>query len=249
MKRTVLFTLLCIFLVPIFGSTTLGGSSGYIVVPSAEVAPSEVHSSVTTAYSATITSGKVIHIPSILLSFSDTVESSFAVDIGNDIDLLLNGKWRFTKRETTSFAAGVLAQVSGVSNTNKLSAQLYVASTFASSIMDLPSKTTLRLGYTFKKPMTSNIDFALGFQTPFFPEVFKEKVDFLLDFGNVSYSTTPSAGNAGDRGLVNVALRLLPVEFLTATYFGLDIRALDLFDHEGRALSIGATISFRPQLQ
>jgi hypothetical protein len=121
MKRTVLFTLLCIFLVPIFGSTTLGGSSGYIVVPSAEVAPSEVHSSVTTAYSATITSGKVIHIPSILLSFSDTVESSFAVDIGNDIDLLLNGKWRFTKRETTSFAAGVLAQVSGVSNTNKLS--------------------------------------------------------------------------------------------------------------------------------
>jgi hypothetical protein len=247
MKRALLLSLLMMCLVPIFGSTTLGGSSGYIVVPSADVAPSKAKSSVSTAYSATITSDRVIHIPSILLSFSDAVETSFAVDIGNDIDLLLNGKWRFAKRETTSFAAGVLAQVSGVSETNDFSAQLYAASTFESSIMDFPSKTTLRLGYTFKKSLDSNIDFALGFQTPFFPAVFKEKVDFLLDFGNVSYSTTPSAGNAGDRGLVNVALRLLPIEFLTDTYFGLDIRALDLFDHKGRALSIGATISFRPQ--
>lgn len=247
MKRTLLLSLLCMCLLPVFGSTTLGGSSGYIVVPSAEVAPSKANSSVSTAYSATMTNNGVIHIPSILLSFSDSVETSFAVDIGNDIDLLLNGKWRFAKRETTSFAAGLLAQISGVSETNVFSAQLYVASTFESSIMDLPSKTTIRLGYTFKEPLNSNIDFALAFQTPFFPEVFKEKVDFLMDFGNVSYSATPSAGNAGDRGLINIALRLLPIEFLNSTYFGLDIRALDLFDHKGRALSIGATISFRPQ--
>lgn len=118
MKRTLLLSLLCMCLLPVFGSTTLGGSSGYIVVPSAEVAPSKANSSVSTAYSATMTNNGVIHIPSILLSFSDSVETSFAVDIGNDIDLLLNGKWRFAKRETTSFAAGLLAQISGVSETN-----------------------------------------------------------------------------------------------------------------------------------
>ncbi|MGH0054418.1 MAG: hypothetical protein ACQ5SW_13590 [Sphaerochaetaceae bacterium] len=246
MKRTLLLVLCFLCLFPAFGSTTLGGSTGYIVVPSADVASNNQNSTVTTAYSATITGNRIIHIPSLLVSFSDTVETNFAVDIGTDTDLLLNGKWRFSKRGTTSFTAGLLTQVSGVSNTNDLSAQLYLVSTFDSSIMDMPSKTTIRLGYTFKKPLNSNIDFALGFQTPFFPEVFKENVVFLLDFGNVSYSTTPSAGNAGDRGLVNVALRLLPIEFLSATYIGIDIRALDLFDQNGRALSIGVNISFKP---
>ncbi|MGE4453068.1 MAG: hypothetical protein AB7D92_00920 [Sphaerochaeta sp.] len=247
MKHIIICIALTIFLSPLLADTTLGGSTGYIVVPSAEVAPSDFGSSVTTAYSATVTGEKVIHTPSLLLSFSDCVETSFAVDIASDTDLLLNGMWRFLEKETTSFSIGLLAQISGVSEANDFSSQLYIASTFDSSIMDLPSKTTVRLGYTFKQDMQSNIDFALGFQTPFFPKVCKEKVDFLLDFGNVSYSTTPSAGDAENRGMVNIALRLLPLEFIQATYIGVDIRALDLFDHSGRALSIGANISFRPK--
>lgn len=74
---------------------------------------------------------------------------------------------------------------------------------------------------------------------------FKEKVFLLLDFGNVSYSVNPSAGKA-DRGLVNIGLRLVPVKILKSVYLAADLRALDLFDHKGRALSVGLSLSFRP---
>jgi hypothetical protein len=176
-------------------------------------------------------------------------EVSLAVDIDPETvtDLLLNAKWRFSHRAETSIAMGIVGQLIDVADAKELAAQLYFASTFTSSIMDFPSKTTVLLGYTFHKDLNTNIDFGIAFQTPFFPATFKEKVDFLLDFGNVSYSVNPSAGDAGDRGLVNVGLRLLPLKVLNAVYLTADIRALDLFDHKGRALSLGATISFRPE--
>ncbi len=232
--------------VSLSANTTLAGTSGYIVVPSAEVTPSTNASAVTTAYSATFSTSGALHIPALQLAFKDTFETSLAVDIADNTDLLLNAKWRFSKKGTTSLAAGLLGQWSGVSDTNQISTQLYLVSTFDSSIMDHPSKTTLLVGYSLMKGMNSDINFALAFQTPLLEKTFKGKVDFLMDFGNVSYSATPSAGNADNRGLVNVGIRLLPIEFLKSTFISVDIRALDLFDHQGRALSLGASISFRP---
>ncbi len=247
MKRSLFVSLLLlVFSVSLAANTTLAGTSGYLVIPSAEVTPSTNASAVTTAYSATFSTNGPVHIPAIQLAFKDTFETSLAVDIADNTDLLLNAKWRFSKRGTTSLAGGLLGQWSGVSDTNQLSAQLYLASTFDSSIMDYPSKTTLLVGYSLMKGMNSNINFALAFQTPLLEKTFKGKVDFLMDFGNVSYSATPSAGDADDRGLVNVGIRLLPIEFVKSTFIAMDIRALDLFDHRGRALSLGASISFRP---
>ena len=247
MKKTLITMSFLVFSVfAIVASPSLGGMVGYVVVPSAEVVPSAKNPAVNTAYSATFTGSQAVHIPSLAISFSDRIETSFAVDIADNTDLLLGGKWRFSKTTSSSYAAGVLLQLSDVTNTNKVAAQLYVASTFESSIMDLPSKTTILLGYTFKEQLNSNIDFALAFQTPLLPDTFKGNVDLLLDFGNVSYSTTPSAGKAENRGMVNVGLRLNPLEILPSVYFGLDIRAMDLFDHIGRAVSIGTNITFRP---
>ena len=94
--------------------------------------------------------------------------------------------------------------------------------------------------------MNTNIDFGMGFQAPLLENVFKGKVDFLIDFGNVSYSSSPSGGEAEDRGLLNIGARLLPVEFMQSTTIAADVRLIDVFDHSGRALSAGVSISFRP---
>nr|WP_321296907.1 hypothetical protein [uncultured Sphaerochaeta sp.] len=246
MKRLLLITLFCFSFSMLWAQTNLNGSTGYLVVSSAEITKSTNSPAVTTAYSATFSKEKVAHIPSVLLSFKDTFETSLAVDIAQDTDLLVNAKWRFAQKGTTSFAVGLLGQISSVSLGNQAALQIYAASTFESSIMDRPSKTTILLGYSVQKEMNSNINFALAFQTPFFAETFHDKVVFLLDFGNVSYSATPSFSDADDRGLVNVGLRLIPFELVKSVHLGLELRALDLFDHEGRALSLGAAISFQP---
>lgn len=246
MKRLLLITLFCFSFSMLWAQTNLNGSTGYLVVSSAEITKSTNSPAVTTAYSATFSKEKVAHIPSVLLSFKDTFETSLAVDIAQDTDLLVNAKWRFAQKGTTSFAVGLLGQISSVSLDNQAALQIYAASTFESSIMDRPSKTTILLGYSVQKEMNSNINFALAFQTPFFAETFHDKVVFLLDFGNVSYSATPSFSDADDRGLVNVGLRLIPFELVKSVHLGLELRALDLFDHEGRALSLGAAISFQP---
>lgn len=128
----------------------------------------------------------------------------------------------------------------------KFAAQLYFASTFDNTVMNYPSKTTLLIGYSFEEGMNSNINFGLGFEVPFLRKTLKEKVTFVMDIGNVSYSVAPSAGNANDRGLVNLGLRLVPIEFIKSTFISADIRALDIFDHRGRALGLSASVSFRP---
>ncbi len=228
------------------GNTTISGVNGYLVIPSAEPAPAGKGTSITTGYSGIFSTDGYAHVPFVQVGFADIAEVSLAVDIEKETDLLLNAKWRFSHRKGTSMAVGVVGQLIDVGTEKDLAAQLYFASTFSSSIMDFSSKTTVLLGYTFHKDLNTNIDFGIAFQTPFFPTAFKEKMAFLLDFGNVSYSVDPSAGEAENRGLVNVGLRLLPVKVLNSVYLTADIRALDLFDHKGRALSIGVTLAFRP---
>ncbi|MBI9094972.1 MAG: hypothetical protein JEY71_08840 [Sphaerochaeta sp.] len=228
------------------GNTTVSGVNGYIVIPSAEPVPGGKGTSITTGYSGIFSTDVYAHVPFVQLGFSDMAEVSLAVDIDTKSDLLLNVKWRFSHRNGTSLAVGIVGQLIDVANAKDLAAQLYFASTFFSSIMDFPSKTTVLLGYTFHKDLNTNIDFGIAFQTPFFPSAFKEKVFFLLDFGNVSYSISPSAGDAENRGLVNVGLRMVPLKVLNSVYLTADIRALDLFDHKGRALSLGFSLAFRP---
>jgi len=234
-----------IVIVPM-GNATVSGVNGYLVLPSAEPAPAGKGTSITTGYSGIFSADVYAHVPFIQMGFSDIAEASLAFEIEKKTDILLNAKWRFSHIHETSLAVGMVGQFIDIETDKELAAQLYFASTFSSSIMDFPSKTTVLLGYTFHKDLNTNIDFGLAFQTPLFPKTFKEKVFFLLDFGNVSYSVRPSAGDADDRGLVNVGIRLVPIKVLTSVYLTADIRALDLFDHKGRALSLGVTLAFRP---
>ncbi len=235
-----------IFSSSVGGNTTLGGVNGYIVIPSAEPVYSSKDSTVTTGYSA-IFSGKFAHIPFIQFGFAKDFEVGLSVDIEDSADVLLNAKWRFSSGKNSSIAVGLVGQALNIAATNSsFAAQLYMATTFSSTFIDWPTKTTVLVGYTFDKTLDTNIDFGMAFETPFLEDVFNDKVTFLIDFGNVSYSADPSGGDANNRGLLNIGLRLLPVEFMKSVFVTMDLRALDLFDHTGRAISAGVSISLRP---
>jgi len=79
-----------------------------------------------------------------------------------------------------------------------------------------------------------------------FPSKLKNHLALLLDFGNISYSLSPSGGNAQNRGLVNVGLRVPAFKLFPSTTISFDVRALDLFDHAGRAVSFSTALTFRP---
>jgi hypothetical protein len=255
MKRTGILMLTMMVLIggvlgaaEIEGNTTLGGSNGYIVIPSAYPVTSGESAAITTGYHAVLAlPGDFSHIPFIQFGFKEDFEVSLAVDIASSADLLLQTKWRFIEKNTTSVAFGINGQMHHIGDaTLAFAGQTYVATSFASNFIDLPSKTTILIGYTFKDGMNSDIDFGMGFQAPLWEKVFKGKVDFLIDFGNVSYSMDPSAGNAGNRGMLNLGMRLLPVEFMKSTYVTADLRLLDILDQNGRGLSAGVSITFRP---
>jgi hypothetical protein len=229
------------------GNTTLGGVNGYVVLPSALPFSSDGGPALATGYQAIWEFPSTFaHIPYIQFGFLEDFEASLSVDIDASVDLLLNGKWRFLKRGTTSVSFGFVGQAIDLGTTNKLAAHTYFASTFSSNFIDWPSKTTILIGYTFSDPLNSNIDFGMGFQAPLLQKVLKGKVDFLIDFGNVSYSMNPSAGDATDRGMLNMGLRVLPIEFMRGTFFTFDLRVLDLLDDKGRGVSAGMSIAFRP---
>jgi hypothetical protein len=228
------------------GSTTIGGTTGYLVIPSAETSHSGSQTTVTTGYSAVISNGTLSSLPYLLLGFSDQFEAGVTFDVGDTTDILVNGKWVFSQSGGTSMAIGTIAQVHDVGTSRTFADQLYFASTFDSKFIDWPAKTTILAGYTFDGTLDSDIDFGMAFETPFFEDTFDDKIKFLIDFGNVSYSVYPDGGNASDRGMVNIGLRLVPVQLLQSVYISADLRALDLFDANGRAISVAAAITVRP---
>lgn len=249
MKRTLLIIMIaCLSIGFVAAEPSLNGISGYIIAPSAEIEKSGANLGITTGYSMLFGDQGFAHIPFINLSFPQKIETAFAVDTKETVDLLLSAKWQFIQKKTTTFAVGTTLQLHEVGDTNTFGVQGYLASTFHHTLMDLPTKSSLMIGYSWKQgtQATSNIDFAVGLETMIFPNKLKNHLALLLDFGNISYSLYPSGGNAENRGLVNVGLRVPALEIFPSTLVSFDVRALDLFDHKGRAVSLSAALTFRP---
>ena len=230
------------------GNTTLGGVNGYVTLPKASVVDSDKTPSITTGYTAIFSlADGFAHIPFVQMGFAKNFEASVAFDIdSDDFDLMASGKWRFVNKDNVDVAFGFTGEGLTLQNNPDFAVLTYFATTFNSTFIDLPSKTTLLLGYTFTRNLNSNIDFGVGFEFPLWRKVLKDKVNLLLDFGNVSYSANPSGGEATNRGLFNIGIRLLPLEFMRNTYFSFDLGLIDIFDHVGRAFSAGAALTFRP---
>ncbi len=228
------------------GNTTMAGTTGSIVVPSASPVDTPENPAVTTGYSIMYSSTGFSHIPFMQIGFLEDFEGAFAADIGADVDLILQAKWRFLQTEGTDFGFILNGQAIDLDTSVDWAGQAGFAGTFESRLLDYPTNTTVYLGYTFSNPLTSNVDFGMSFETPLFYDNLGEMLSLVIDFGNVSYSVDPSGGDATDRGLLNFGLRLLPIEFIKDTYVMADLRVLDIFDSSGRAASLGVNISFRP---
>ncbi len=228
------------------GNTTIQGINGYLVIPSAEPAWGGNDLTITTGYSVSF-SGSLNHLPYVQVGFNHDFEAGLASELSNNsIDLLLNGKWRFNRSGDRSLAAGVNGQFLDITSSMDWAVQLYFASTFKSTFIDWPAKTTILVGYTLDGSPDTDIDFGLGFQVPFMEDFFSGKVDFLLDYGNVSYSAQPKSADASHRGMLNIGFRLLPVKLAKGMYLSADLRGLDLFDGADRAASLGLGISYQP---
>ena len=250
---TLILVLLIVALIPIIasatsGSTTLAGSSGYVVIPSAIPVESKTSTTFSSGYNAMFSMvNKFSHIPYIQMGFAKDFEAALAFDIGITTDILLQAKWRFIEKNNTHFAFILNGQGLDITKGSRyFAAQTGFAATFDSAIMNFDSRTTVFLGYTFDKTINTDIDFGMAFETPLWKKNMKEIVSAVMDFGNVSYSVNPSGGDATDRGSLNFGLRLLPIEFIKNAYITADLRLLDLFDHSGRAISAGVSFSFRP---
>lgn len=249
MKRTLLIVgILLLGTALLLAEPTLNGTSGYIIATSANVEESGPKLAIATGYSMIYGDKGLAHVPFIYLSFPIDIEVSFAVDTKTATDLLLSAKWRFAEKRGTSFAVGANLQLIEVGDSNTFGVQGYLASTFRHTLMDLPTKSSIMVGYSWKQgtQALSNIDFAVGLETMLFPSKLKNHLALLLDFGNISYSLSPSGGNAQNRGLVNVGLRVPAFKLFPSTTISFDVRALDLFDHAGRAVSFSTALTFRP---
>lgn len=251
MRRTGILILLLIVTVQLaaadetwnLGRSTLSGSPGVITIPSAKV-DAESSMLVTSGYSLLYSRSDFAHIPFLRLGFTNGLELHGATDITEkSFDLLLGGSWSFLQGEESAFAAGLETYVTDMFQVSEFAAHGYLVSTFQGRFIAFPARTTLLLGYTFDREWTSDINFAVGFETPFLKETIGRRVDFLLDFGNVSYSSNPSGGKAEERGLVNIGLRLLPVKLSSRIVLGAKLSALDLFDASGRAISLSTSIT------
>jgi hypothetical protein len=227
------------------GSASLSGASGYIVLPSAEPSTVSQDAVLGTGYSFIAAGQGIAHVPYMKVSFAEDFELYTSFDFSPaGFDMQVGGMWRFDHRGGNSMAVGANGQLLDAGSSLRYALQFYYVSTFSSSFIDWPAKATLLAGYTIDGSPSTDIDFGLGFAVPFFADVFNDKAVFLIDFGNVSYSDSPSAGDAEDRGLINFGLRMLPITLGKSVLFSLDLRALDLLDESGRAVSTAFHLSF-----
>lgn len=227
------------------GNATIHGVNGYIVIPSAEPAWSDNEAMVTVGYSANL-AGSFSHLPYLQLGLNNSFEFVLSADVESDAAIMLNGKWRIDKKGSRSLAIGVNSQLLNIPSAIDWAAQIYAVSTFSSTFIDWPAKTTLMVGYTLSESLSTDIDYGMGFQTTFMKDLFNEKVDFLLDFGNISYCANPNVSDATNRGMVNLGFRLLPLKLADQVYLSGDLRALDILDSSDRGLSIGIGLSYNP---
>ncbi len=223
--------------------TTLSGAAGHIVTPGAGLLWEDASFAAAAGYTFIAVGGSFAQIPFVHMHLADQVEITAALDTRTDsINLLAGSKWRFYQGASSAAALGFLGQLTDIGPSMALGGQLYAVATFAGAILEWPAATSILVGYTMKKQGKSDIDFSVGFQTPLLPAVFENRISFLFDVGNVSYSMNPSAADAQYRGTVNAGLRMNPMHLGDSMRMGLQLSVLDIFDGGDRALALGMNV-------
>lgn len=124
--------------------------------------------------------------------------------------MIFSAKWEFTE----GLAIGGNAQLMNLngSDRERNDFQIYLAATYAGNFFSMPAETTIVIGHTFiddkhDNSDNDNIDFSMGFDLDFAPQLFKHYVHWISDFANYSYSTEAGGAVANHRGAFNTGLR------------------------------------------
>jgi hypothetical protein len=236
-----------------FKSMSLNGSTGLYSIPSGRVGWESPHSiGLDFGYHAIISDGKAAHIPKLGLSLFKWVELNAAFDFqpdrnrdsGRGTDFIGGLKLQFPITSTAIALGGNFQSLNmGSKNSNNryIAGQVYAAVTYAGQFFNMPAETTLVMGKTFVEDnIDSNIDVGMGFDLILLPDVFQRYVHWIIDFSNFSYSVEPYSARAGERGLLNIGLRidLGAIPALDKFKFAIDVLMTDAFD-KNRGFSAG----------
>ena len=204
-----------------FKSPSFGGATGLISTPTSHTGWEGSGLGLDVAYhyidENDDTNGEGYHIPLALLHLGiagTNLEVGFAYDIQPDWDtddetddMIISAKWEFTE----GLAIGGNAQLidRNDSDDERHDFQLYVVATYPGNFFSMPAETTIVIGHTFwgedraGRHDNENIDFSMGFDLDFAPQLFKHYVHWISDFSNYSYSTEAGGADAWSRGCFN----------------------------------------------
>ncbi|RME90334.1 MAG: hypothetical protein D6767_06990 [Candidatus Hydrogenedentota bacterium] len=223
-------------------SPSIGGTTGLITTPTANVAwgKSSFGFNLGTHFIADKNNSIT---PKATIGIAGKAELGATYDIQDkeSNDLLLHGKFRFHQSGDTALAIGGNFQsINYGPNFNDTAGQIYLATTYGASFFKMPSETTIVFGKTFAPGAESNIDFSMGFDLNLAPSVFKGYIHWLLDFANYSYSIDPRGAGAG-RGIFNTGIRVAVLRDSPNMLLNLDLMILDALDTNR---SFGAGLAF-----
>ncbi len=211
-----------------FKSPSFGGATGLISTPTAHTGWEGADFGLDLGYHYVDASDDAAdggyHIPKALLHIGvagTNLEVGFAYDAQPDFgeddetdDMIINAKWVFTE----GLAIGGNAQLMDENGTDeeRHDFQIYFAATYPGEFFSMPAETTIVIGHTFwgedregdHENDNENVDFSMGFDLDFLPNVFKHYVHWINDFSNYSYSTEAGGSDAWWRGSFNTGLRL-----------------------------------------
>ena len=119
----------------------------------------------------------------------------------------------------------------------------YIVVSFSGQFFTWPAATSMMFGWHMVEngAISSNFAFSMGFELALAPEVFRNYIYWISDFGNYSYASN-SLIDAGNRGAFNTGIRIDPVKSNNFK-FVVDLVGTDLLD-AGRGLLVSATFGF-----
>lgn len=240
---------------------TLGGPTGLIIVPTADVGWDNSRFGLDIGYHYVNDENGYTHIPKATFSLFGRGEIGVAGDFQDwdrprgdkhENDFLVHGKFKFYGTNSIALAVGGGVQFidSGSDRRDEATiGRVYLAATHAGSILGMPAKTTLTLGKSFGDSSNKdykgytrggNIDFGVGFDIDFIPRYLRGYLHWLIDFANYSYSVDPMGADALTRGSINTGFRVLPLKNSSHLKWNIDIILNDALDHS-RNYAIGTT--------
>ncbi len=173
----------------VFKSPSLGGATGLIATPTGHIGWGDADMAFDFGYHLVDDDNlDTTHIPKILFSFKRQFEAGFTYDTQEDDnqDFLLHTKFKFfDDSKKSAIAVGGNFQRLKIANKNYNAFQIYIAATFVSDFLNIPSETTVVLGKHFgdDPPVNNdNIDFSVGYDVNFIPKYLKNYVHWIIDF-------------------------------------------------------------------